>query len=384
MNTNKTSAQKHAKANEEARKKIGGIIETTSKVSMTSASDLATFYTPGVAHISEIIRDNPEKAKELTIKKDTVMIISDGSAVLGLGNSGPLSVMPVLEGKAMILKQFGGINASPMVLDTQDVDEMFTTIKNIAIGFGGVFLEDISAPRCFELEDRLAQALDMPVFHDDQHGTAIVVLGAMINAFKLTKKEKAKAKVVLVGAGAAGIACGKLLKAYGFKNLVLLDSKGIVSHDRCEAGQDCLPFHKKEFASEKGGDLAAAVKNADVFIGVSKPGILTPEMIQTMNNDPVIFALANPVPEIYPDEALAAGAGIVATGRSDFPNQINNALVFPGLFRGLLDKNVKKVTPEMKIRAAEALAAMVKNPHKEKILPGVFDKGLAEIIAKSV
>lgn len=373
-------------------KKLGGKIETKNKIDIKNFTDLSLCYTPGVGAVSSAIAKDKNLAKILTIKKNSVAVISDGSAVLGLGNIGPEAAMPVMEGKAMLFKKFADIDAVPIVLDTQDTEEIIRTVKILAPNFGGINLEDISAPRCFEIEERLKKELDIPVMHDDQHGTAIVVLAAIINALKVVKKDIAKVKIVVSGAGAAGVAITKILLNYGAKNIISLDSAGAIYFNR-----ENLNESKKQLANitnpgcrgEKNfkceiGSLAEVIKGADVFIGVSAPNILTAEMIKNMAGKSIVFAMANPIPEIMPDIARKAGAFIVASGRSDFPNQINNVLAFPGVFRGALDNNVKMITDEMKVMAAENLAKLVKKPTSEKIIPGVFDNGVMKAVAKSI
>jgi len=363
----------------DARKKNGGMIFTGLKTKLETIDDLATYYTPGIAQPCREIAEHPERSKQLTIRKNTVAVISDGSAVLGLGNIGPEAALPVMEGKSMLFKQFGGVDAFPIVLATQDTEEIIETVKRIAPTFGGINLEDISAPRCFEIEERLKEALDIPVFHDDQHGTAIVVLAALINALKVVEKKLETVRIVMSGSGAAGVAIAKLLKTAGAKNIELADSKGMVCCTR-----DNLNSQKQELCSLNCGSLADGIKNADVFIGVSKAGIVTKDMVRSMNENAIIFALANPTPEIMPDIAKSAGAAVVASGRSDFPNQINNVLVFPGLFRGLLDKGVTNVTDAIKLNAATALANLVENPTADKVIPLPFDENVAPAIANSV
>ncbi len=362
-----------------AREKTGGQIFIGLKKKLENSDDLSTFYTPGIAEPCRRIAADKSLARKLTFKKNSVAVVSDGSAVLGLGNIGPEAGLPVMEGKAMLFKNFADVDAVPIVLDTQDPDEIVSIVKNIAPTFGGINLEDISAPRCFEIEKKLTELLDIPVFHDDQHGTAIVVLAALKNSLRIVEKDKTKIKLVISGAGAAGIAIAKLLKFWGVANIEMLDSKGIISYDR-----DNLHPSKKEFCSQRKGDLADAISNADVFIGVSKPNLLNAKMVRSMAKNPIVFAMANPEPEIMPEIALSAGAKIVATGRSDFPNQINNVLVFPGFFRGLLDAGISKITTEMKINAAQALANLVENPTVERIIPDPFDKRVAEAIANSI
>ena len=361
------------------RQKSGGQIYTGLKKELETRDDLSTFYTPGIAEPCREIAKDKSLARSLTFKKNSVAVISDGSAVLGLGNIGAEAALPVMEGKCMLFRQFGQIDAVPIVLASQDTDEIVQTIQNIAPGFGGINLEDIAAPRCFEIEKKLIESLDIPVFHDDQHGTAIVVLAALRNAMKIVGLEKSAIKVVFSGAGAAGIACAKLLKFWGVKNIKMADSHGIILCDR-----ETLSGEKKEFCSPEPENLESALRDANVFIGVSKPGILSAEMIRQMAPNPIIFALANPVPEILPDVAKKAGAKVVATGRSDFPNQINNVLVFPGLFRGIFDAGGRKITDEMKVAAAMALADSVDDLSAEKVIPGAFDSRVAENIADAV
>ncbi len=360
------------------REKTGGQIYTGLKKELKTIEDLSIFYTPGIAEPCRRIADDKKLAKKLTVKKNMVAVISDGSAVLGLGNIGPEAALPVMEGKSMIFKQFGGVDAIPIVLDTQDTEEIIQTVKNIAPTLGGINLEDISAPRCFKIEERLIEELDIPVFHDDQHGTAMVVLAGLINALKITEKNKSEVRVVFSGAGAAGIAIAKLLKSWDIKHMEMVDSRGIVACER-----EDLTDSKKEFCTYRKGTIADALKGADVFIGVSKAGLVTPEMVKSMNKDAIIFAMANPTPEIFPDEAREAGAKIVATGRSDFPNQINNSLIFPGFFRGLLDAGITKITTEMKIAAAEALANVLQDPTPEKIIADPFDPEVPKAVAES-
>jgi malate dehydrogenase (oxaloacetate-decarboxylating) len=362
-----------------AREKLGGLISTELKIPILSKEDLSTFYSPGIAEPCRKIAQDKELSRTLTVRKNTIAVVSDGSAVLGLGNIGPEAALPVMEGKAMLFKQFGGVDAVPIVLDTQNADEIVDIVSKLAPSFGGINLEDISAPRCFEIEKRLNEMLNIPVFHDDQHGTAIVVLAALTNALQVVGKKRESLKVVISGAGAAGIAIDTLLRAAGIKNIELADSKGMV----CCARED-LNHQKRDFCSINCGALADGIKGADIFIGVSKGGLLSAEMIQTMAPNPIIFALANPDPEILPEEAKKGGAAIIATGRSDFPNQINNVLVFPGLFRGLLDARINMVTTEMKLAAAEALAGLVQNPTAERIIPAPLDKGVAEAIADAM
>ncbi|ETB64151.1 TPA: NADP-dependent malic enzyme [Candidatus Nomurabacteria bacterium] len=365
-------------------KKYGGKLEVKSKVKLKNRDDLSIAYTPGVAGVCEAIAQNKSLAREYTIKKNTVAIVSDGTAILGLGDLGPLSAIPVMEGKAAIFKEFGGVDAFPICLDTKDTEEIIKTVKQIAPVFGGINLEDISAPRCFEIEERLRKELDIPVMHDDQWGAATVTLSALINALKIAKIKKEKAKVVIVGVGAAGVATGRLLLDYGIKDITFCDSKGIIHQERASLTKEKIELIGKSIANVKEGEIKDAVKGADVFIGLSKPGTLTIDMVKSMNKNPIIFALANPTPEIFPDEAQKAGALIVATGRSDFPNQINNSLVFPGAFKAMLDKKIPQFENKIFIKIAESLAKLIKNPNKEKIIPSMFDKGVKETVYKAV
>jgi malate dehydrogenase (oxaloacetate-decarboxylating) len=362
-------------------RKLKGKIEIKSKLKLKTMTDLSLAYTPGVGAVCRAISEKKNLSWELTNRGNQVAIVCDGTAVLGLGNIGPEAGMPVMEGKSIIFKEFANIDAMPLCIDTQDTEEIIKFCKQIAPSFGGINLEDISAPRCFEILERLEKELDIAVFNDDQDGTAIVALAALINACRVSKKKIEDLKVVVNGAGAAGIATARLLKARGIKNLIVLDSKGII----CSSRKD-LNKYKKEIAlkGDASGDLAEAMQGADVFIGLSKAGLVDTNMVKSMNADPIIFAMANPVPEIMPDKALKAGAAVVGTGRSDFPNQINNALVFPGMFLGLLEGWEKKVSLEMKLSAAEAIANSVKKPNKNKILPKVTDKSVVKLIAKAV
>lgn len=367
--------------------KFKGKIEIKSKFpKIRSRQDLSVAYTPGVAEVSSFLAKNPSKANQYSIKGNTIAVISDGSAVLGLGNIGPYGALPVMEGKALLFKEFGGVDAYPIVLNTQDTEEIIKIVKAVSPTFGGINLEDISSPRCFEIEERLIRELDIPVFHDDQHGTAIVVLAAMINSLNLVKKSKEEIKVVVCGAGAAGIATTKLLLKYGVKNVLLVDTKGIVSKNRTDLNDMKIKMLEFTNIENVSGDLAEAVRMADVFIGVSAPGVLKPEFIKTMATKPIIFAMSNPTPEIMPDVARKAGAFIVGTGRSDFPNQINNVMVFPGLFRALLDNKIKTVTDEIKITVAETIAKSISKRELsvEKILPSVFDKTVVKLISKKL
>lgn len=366
--------------------KWNGKIDTVSKAEVNSREDLALAYTPGVAEPCKVIAENPDAAYKYTIKANTVAVVSDGSAVLGLGNIGPLAAMPVMEGKAVLFKEFGGVNAFPICLDTQDTDEIIETVVRIAPAFGGINLEDITAPRCFEIEERLKELLDIPVFHDDQHGTAIVVLAGIINALKVTGKTREDCRVVVNGAGSAGIAISKLLLTYGFRNVMLCDKAGIL--DRGMDGLNWMQEKMIEVTNLEGkrGTLADALKGADIFVGVSAPGIVSAEMVSSMNRDAILFAMANPVPEIMPDIAKAAGARVVGTGRSDFPNQVNNVLIFPGIFKGALEGRATAITEEMKLAAAAAIAGLVDDSdlNDENILPAAFDPRVADVVSRAV
>jgi malate dehydrogenase (oxaloacetate-decarboxylating) len=367
----------------ELHKKLGGKLEVASKVPLSNKNDLSLAYTPGVAQVCREIASDPKTVYEYTLKKNTVAVVSDGSAILGLGNLGAKAAIPVMEGKAVLFKQFAGVDAFPICLDTQDTEEIIKAVKQIAPVFGAINLEDISAPRCFEIERRLQAELDIPVMHDDQHGTAVVVLAGLINALKVRGSEKSAVKVVFSGAGAAGTAIAELLIKYGFKNIIVLDSKGAIWQGREDLNDEKKILASKTNPNNERGDLASVIKGADIFVGVSKAGLLTAEMVQSMANRPIIFALANPVPEIMPDVAKSAGAFIVATGRSDFPNQVNNVLGFPGLFKGALRNKIKQFTDEMFVRAAENLAKTV-TPTADKILPTPFDEGVAEKVAAAM
>lgn len=358
----------------------GGKITVNSKIPLKSQSDLAMAYTPGVGRICTAIAEDPSQVHTLTIKQNTVAIVTDGTAVLGLGNLGPHGALPVMEGKAMLFKEFAGIDAFPICLATQDTDEIVRTVKNIAPVFGGINLEDIAAPRCFEIEERLRKELDIPVFHDDQHGTAIVTLAALINALKLVKKSISDIRIVINGAGAAGVAVARLLRKAGAETIWICDTKGILSLSRTD-----LTEQKREFAVKAQGSLAGALQGADVFIGLSVPGVLTPEMVRSMAKDPIVFAMANPIPEIQP-ELVGSDVAVMATGRSDYPNQINNVLAFPGVFRGALDCRASTITTTMYLEAAYAIASLI-NPldlHREHIIPSVFDKRVAIAVAAAV
>ncbi|MDO8492433.1 MAG: NADP-dependent malic enzyme [bacterium] len=365
-------------------RKLRGKIEVVSKMPVTNREELSIVYTPGVAGPSlEIARDR-KLAYELTSMKNSVAIISDGSAVLGLGNIGPVAALPVMEGKAVLFKTFAGLDAFPIVLGTQNVEEIIAAVIAIAPTFGGINLEDISAPRCFEIEERLKAELDIPVMHDDQHGTAIVVLAGLINALKVRGWKKENVRVVINGAGAAGIAITKLLSLYGFPNIILCDSKGVIHKNRDDLTPEKKKILKITNKENKTGHLSEAVVGADIFIGVSKGDLLNRDDVKRMNEGAIIFAMANPMPEIMPEEALAGGALIYASGRSDLPNQVNNSLVFPGIFKGAIEGRVKQINDEMKIRAAIALANVVKNPTAEKIIPGPFDEGVMEAVTGAV
>jgi len=378
MNINEQALMMHEKWN--------GKLEITSKCTVKSREDLAIAYTPGVAEPCRVIAKDKEAAYKYTMKANTIAVISDGSAVLGLGNIGPYAAMPVMEGKAVLFKEFGGVNAIPICLDTQDTEEIIKTIVAMAPGFGGINLEDISAPRCFEIEERLKSMLDIPVFHDDQHGTAIVVLAGAINALKVTGKSKETCQVVVNGAGSAGIAIAKLLLTYGFVNVTLCDRLGIISEDYPD-----LNWMQKQMLTvtnleHKKGSLADALKGADLFVGVSAPNIVTKEMVASMNSDAIIFAMANPTPEIMPDLAKEAGACVVATGRSDFPNQVNNVVAFPGIFKGALEGRATQITEEMKLAAATAIAGLVSDDElsADNIMPQPFDPRVSDLVSNAV
>ena len=363
-----------------------GKLETAAKAHVNSREDLAIAYTPGVAEPCKVIAKDPEAAYKYTIKSNTVAVVSDGSAVLGLGNIGALAAMPVMEGKAVLFKEFGGVNAVPVCLDTQDTEEIIKTVVNIAPAFGGINLEDISAPRCFEIEERLKELLDIPVFHDDQHGTAIVVLAGIINALKVTGKKKEDCRVVVNGAGSAGVAITKLLLTYGFEHITMCDINGIIS-----SASPNLNWMQKKMTEvtnleNETGSLADAMCGADIFVGVSAPGIVTKEMVASMNSDAILFAMANPVPEIMPDLAKEAGARVVGTGRSDFPNQVNNVVAFPGIFKGALEGRATQITEEMKLATANAIASLVSDEelNENNILPEAFDSRVADVVSKAV
>ena len=378
MTNSKKALQMHEQWN--------GKLETAAKAHVNSREDLAIAYTPGVAEPCKVIAKDPEAAYKYTIKSNTVAVVSDGSAVLGLGNIGALAAMPVMEGKAVLFKEFGGVNAVPICLDTQDTEEIIKTVVNIAPAFGGINLEDISAPRCFEIEERLKELLDIPVFHDDQHGTAIVVLAGIINALKVTGKKKEDCRVVVNGAGSAGVAITKLLLTYGFEHITMCDINGIIS-----SASPNLNWMQKKMTEvtnleNKTGSLADAMCGADIFVGVSAPGIVTKEMVASMNSDARLFAMANPVPEIMPDLAKEAGARVVGTGRSDFPNQVNNVVAFPGIFKGALEGRATQITEEMKLATANAIASLVSDEelNENNILPEAFDSRVADVVSKAV
>ena len=377
-----TNSEKALKMHEEWH----GKIETCAKSHVNSREDLAIAYTPGVAEPCKVIARDPEAAYTYTMKSNTVAVVSDGSAVLGLGNIGALAAMPVMEGKAVLFKEFGGVNAVPICLDTQDTEEIIKSVVNIAPAFGGINLEDISAPRCFEIEERLKELLDIPVFHDDQHGTAIVVLAGIINAMKVTGKDKESAKVVVNGAGSAGVAITKLLLTYGFKDVTMCDISGILGK-----GSQNLNWMQQKMVEvtnleQKTGTLADALKGADIFVGVSAPNIVTQDMVASMNKDAILFAMANPVPEIMPDIAKAAGAKVVGTGRSDFPNQVNNVVAFPGIFKGALEGRATAITEEMKLATAKAIAGLVPDEelNENNILPEASDPRVADVVSRAV
>ena len=377
-----TNSEKALKMHEEWH----GKIETCAKSHVNSREDLAIAYTPGVAEPCKVIAKDPEAAYTYTMKSNTVAVVSDGSAVHGLGNIGALAAMPVMEGKAVLFKEFGGVNAVPICLDTQDTEEIIKTVVNIAPAFGGINLEDISAPRCFEIEERLKELLDIPVFHDDQHGTAIVVLAGIINAMKVTGKDKESSKVVVNGAGSAGVAITKLLLTYGFKHVTMCDINGILGKDSKDLNWMQEKMVEVTNLEQKTGKLADALKGADIFVGVSAPNIVTPEMVASMNKDAILFAMANPVPEIMPDIAKAAGAKVVGTGRSDFPNQVNNVVAFPGIFKGALEGRATAITEDMKLATAKAIAGLVPDEelNENNILPEAFDPRVADVVSRAV
>ena len=378
MTNNEKALQMH--------KEWNGKLETTAKAHVNSREDLAIAYTPGVAEPCKVIAKDPEAAYTYTMKANTVAVVSDGSAVLGLGNIGAVAAMPVMEGKCVLFKEFGGVNAVPICLDTQDTEEIIRSVVNIAPAFGGINLEDISAPRCFEIETRLKELLNIPVFHDDQHGTAIVVLAGIINALKVTGKKKEDCRVVVNGAGSAGVAITKLLLTYGFPHITMCDINGIISKDSPDLNWMQKEMTKVTNLEGRIGLLADALKGADIFVGVSAPNIVTPEMVASMNQDAILFAMANPVPEIMPDLAKAAGAKVVGTGRSDFPNQVNNVVAFPGIFKGALEGRATQITEEMKLAAANAIAGLVPEEelNENNILPEAFDPRVAETVSKAI
>ena len=367
-------------------KEWNGKLEVVAKSPVKSREDLSLAYTPGVAEPCKVIAEDREAAYTYTMKANTVAVVSDGSAVLGLGNIGPYAAMPVMEGKAVLFKEFGGVNAVPICLDTQDTEEIIKAVTYLAPGFGGINLEDISAPRCFEIEERLNEILDIPIFHDDQHGTAIVVLAGIINGLKVVGKKKEDCKVVVNGAGSAGVAITKLLLTYGFSNIIMCDKVGIVS--KSTEGLNWMQQKMAELTNPNNetGTLADALKGADIFVGVSAPGIVSQEMVASMNKDSILFAMANPVPEIMPDLAKAAGARVVGTGRSDFPNQVNNVVAFPGIFKGALEGRATRITEEMKLAAANAIASLVPDDelNEDNIMPEAFDPKVAEVVAQAV
>nr|WP_281682794.1 NADP-dependent malic enzyme [Finegoldia magna] len=368
----------------ELHEKNQGKLEVVSKVKVNDAMDLALAYTPGVAEPCKKIHEDNDLAYKYTNKGNMVAVVTDGSAVLGLGNIGGIAGMPVMEGKSVLFKEFGNVDAFPICLNTQDTEEIISTVKAISPSFGGINLEDIAAPRCFEIEKRLIEELDIPVFHDDQHGTAVIVLSAVINALRIVKKDISDVKIVISGAGAAGIAISNLLTLAGAKNNLILNSRGIIDPDDEKLDEARREIARTTNPNKVKGDLKTAMENADIFIGVSAPGILTKEMVSSMNHDAIVLAMANPVPEIYPDEAKEAGARVVGTGRSDYPNQVNNVLVFPGVFRGALDAKADRITDDMKLSAAYAIAHMVEQPTEERILPEAFNKDVARNVANAV
>ena len=365
-------------------KELKGKIGIALKDTLDSVEKMSIYYTPGVAAVSTYVTEHPEEARDYTWTNNSVAVVSDGSAVLGLGNLGPIGALPVMEGKSMLFKHFANIDAVPIVLDVHTADEIVAAVSAIAPSFGGINLEDIAAPICFEVEERLKAKLSIPVFHDDQHGTAIVVLAGLINALKVTGKTLDDCKIVCVGAGAAGTAIMKLIRAYGNPNILAVDSKGIISSNRNDLNDDKKELLKLTNPNNESGSLADALRGADIFIGVSKAGLLTKEMVQSMNTDPIVFAMANPMPEIMPDEAQAAGVAVMATGRSDFPNQVNNSIAFPGIFRGALDNRVKEITEKHKLDAANVIASLVENPSRVNIIPSTLDERLVPAIAKVI
>ncbi len=368
----------------ELHRKHRGKIEIISKVPIATKDDLSLAYTPGVAEVSRVVADNPDLAREYTITRNTVAIVSDGSAVLGLGNIGPYGALPVMEGKAALFKEFAGVDAFPICVATQDTEEIIELVKNIAPTFGGINLEDISAPRCFEILGRLKDELDIPIMHDDQQGTATVTLAGLINALKITNRDKKRTRVVISGVGAAGVAIARLMLAYGFEDITMVDSKGIIEKNRSDLNDIKKDLAKSTNIRNLTGSVSDALPGADVFIGVSKAGVLSENMIQSMNKDSIIFAMANPEPEIMPDKAISAGVGIIATGRSDFPNQVNNVLAFPGIFRGVFDNNLTEISDKALIRVAEALADCVENPERDRILPNPLDKTVVDAVSRAM
>ncbi len=374
----------YAKAALKKHKALGGKISLSLRDIPDTRDKLSTYYSPGVGAVSSHLAEHPEDTRLYTWTNNLVAVISDGSAVLGLGNIGPQAALPVMEGKAMLFKHFAGIDAVPIVLDVHSADEIVAAVTAIAPSFGGINLEDIAAPLCFEVEDRLKAALSIPVMHDDQHGTAIVTLAGLINAMKVTGKQLSDCRIVLAGAGAAGVAIAKLLHCYGAGHIIAVDSKGVISSDRGDLTVEKQQLLALAGSSVPPGSLADAVRGADIFIGVSKAGLLTPDLVRTMAVDPIIFALANPMPEILPADAIAAGARIVATGRSDFPNQVNNALAFPGIFRGALDNRVARITDDHKLAAAQAIADLVEKPSETCIVPSVLEPRLVPMIAARI
>ena len=390
VDKNETVKEKITMDNKEkallCHKEWNGKLETVAKSKVKTREDLAIAYTPGVAEPCKVIAEDKTAAYTYTWKANTVAVVSDGSAVLGLGNIGPYAAMPVMEGKCVLFKEFGNVNAVPICLDTQDTEEIIQAVKNIAPGFGGINLEDISAPRCFEIEERLKEMLDIPVFNDDQHGTAIVVLAGIINGLRVTGKKKEDCRVVVNGAGSAGVAITKLLLTYGFKHVTMCDREGIIGKDYPNLNWMQKKMTEVTNLENASGTLADALRGADIFVGVSAPNIVTPEMVSSMNKDAILFAMANPVPEIMPDVAKAAGAKVVGTGRSDFPNQVNNVIAFPGIFRGALEAHATQITEEMKLAAAEALAALVSDEelNEDFIMPEAFDPRVAEVVSEAV
>ena len=378
MDTNEKAIEMH--------KKWNGKLETISKTPVKTREDLSIAYTPGVAAPCRIIAENKEEAYTYTMKANTVAVVSDGSAVLGLGNIGPYAAMPVMEGKCVLFKEFADVNAVPIVLDTQDTDEIIRTVANIAPTFGGINLEDISAPRCFEIEEKLKSMLDIPVFHDDQHGTAIVVLAGIINGLRVTGKKKEDCRVVVNGAGSAGVAITKLLLTYGFKHVTMCDKLGIIGKDYPDLNWMQQKMTEVTNLENQTGSLADALRGADIFVGVSAPNIVSAEMVASMNKDAILFAMANPVPEIMPDVAKAAGAKVVGTGRSDFPNQVNNVIAFPGIFKGALEGHARQITEEMKLAAAKAIAGLVSDEELDEdfIMPEPFDPRVSDVVSQAV